>query len=160
MPIDVRIIRNNGDTTFVTIENRARYSEDIVFPGVPSNSVKRFTIDPKSFILKYLNYGTTSAQQPPLPPSQRFSLEPAFPNPMRPGDTGTITVSIESPQSRRLRLSIFDSLGREMRVLAEREWPSGQHGVPFTAGGLPAGAYTLQLRSESGVAVQRLMIGR
>jgi aminopeptidase N len=160
MPLDVRIIRNNGDTTNVTIENRARSSEDIAFPGVPSNTVKRFTVDPKGFVLKYLNYGTTAVGKLPLPASQSFSLEPAFPNPMRAGDMGTVTVTIGSAQPRRLRLSVFDSLGREARVLAEREWPSGRHGIPFSAAGLPVGNYTLQLRSESGAAVQRLVIGR
>ena len=160
MPIDVRIIRSAGDTTLVTVENRAQRSEDFVFPAIPANTVASYLIDPKNVILKTASYRTVGVESPPRAAITEALLTSISPNPLHGDSPGTAMLSISSAAPTRLRLSMFDSLGREVRVLAEREWHAGRHGVPFSVAGLPEGTYTLCLRSNSGVSLQRIVVTR
>jgi aminopeptidase N len=158
MPIDLRIIRSSGDTTLVTIENRAQRAEDFVFPAIPANTVVSYLIDPKNVILKTASYRTVGVDSPPPDASHGAFIASTYPNPMRSDKQGNAILSITSATPMRLRLSIFDSLGREVRLLAEREWHAGRHSVPFSIAGLPSGTYTLRLRSHAGVSLQRLVV--
>lgn len=75
-----------------------------------------------------------------------------FPNPFHDG----ASLRFFSPGGR-ARLSVFNGLGSEIKVLAQGELPAGQHDFRFDASRLPAGNYYFrlqvggQLRTSAGV---------
>ena len=56
-----------------------------------------------------------------------------------------------------VHLSIFNSLGNEIRVLTNRRLPSGQHEVKFDAHGLPAGNYYFRLQLDGRQKTKRML---
>jgi uncharacterized repeat protein (TIGR01451 family) len=81
-----------------------------------------------------------------------FELTGNFPNPFNP----TTTISFAAPTSGRVRLAVFDLLGREVQLLLDRKVSAGHHNVSFEAGLLPSGTYLYRLESDTG-AVTRTM---
>jgi hypothetical protein len=54
---------------------------------------------------------------------------------------------------------VYNLLGQEVAVLAEKEYPAGVHSVTFDASHLPCGMYFYALREKDiGVAVTKKMI--
>ena len=70
-----------------------------------------------------------------------FALEGPFPNPFR--EQTTIGFTLARPE--RVRLVIYDVLGREIKVLVDGPYAAGAHAVTFEAGELPSGAYLCKL---------------
>ena len=77
-----------------------------------------------------------------------------FPNPF--GNYTTIAFESENEW---VRVSIFDSLGHELRVLADRKFASGTHQLQFEAHDLPAGNYFFRIQME-GKQKTKLMVRR
>jgi hypothetical protein len=65
----------------------------------------------------------------------------SHPNPFNP----TTTISYDLPQPAEATLSVFDLLGRQIRVLASGRQPAGNYEVTFGAAGLPSGVYLVRL---------------
>jgi hypothetical protein len=61
-----------------------------------------------------------------------------FPNPVKEGST---TIAFELQEMRRIKLVLYDILGREVLVLADGVFPSGRHYVQVSGGGLTNGVY-------------------
>ena len=72
---------------------------------------------------------------PPGPSILRFGAN--YPNPFR----GTTTIRYALPDAARVRLSVYDVLGRERTTLIEADQEAGVYEVVFDAEGLPAGVY-------------------
>ncbi|MEN0049264.1 MAG: T9SS type A sorting domain-containing protein, partial [Bacteroidota bacterium] len=49
-------------------------------------------------------------------------------------------------ENEHIRLSIFDSVGRELKVLFDKRLPAGTHRVNFNGSGLPAGNYYVRIQ--------------
>lgn len=75
-----------------------------------------------------------------------FSLEQNFPNPFNP--VTQISYSLE--ESMRVKLTVYDTLGREIAVLVDGLQSAGNHEVPFNAGNLPSGLYMYRLETQQG----------
>ena len=58
----------------------------------------------------------------------------------------------------KVRLSIFNMLGAELRVLVDKTLPAGEHSMMFDAGNLPAGNYFYRLQLEDGRQKTKLMV--
>ena len=76
-----------------------------------------------------------------------FTLHPNFPNPFNP--TTEIRFSLE--ESGPVRISVFNALGQEVRVLAEGSYDWGEHSVTWdgtdnAGANMPTGTYLYQLR--------------
>lgn len=83
----------------------------------------------------------------------QFSLDQNYPNPFNPETT--ITFSLEQAQHASLR--VFDTLGREVAVLADGVLGAGTHRAVFSSQDLPSGSYLYRLSTRSG-SVTRLMV--
>jgi hypothetical protein len=59
-----------------------------------------------------------------------------------------------------LRLTVYDVLGREVRVLVEGRQGAGVHTVQFDGSGLSSGVYFVRLQTEAGVTVRRVVLER
>lgn len=75
-----------------------------------------------------------------------------FPNPFR--DWTTITFQCRNEWA---RLSIFDVLGSELRVLVNQRLPAGEHQVRFDGSGLATGTYFYRLQLEGRAKTKRMV---
>ncbi len=73
----------------------------------------------------------------------RYALRAAYPNPF----SLTTRLAYALPRDSEVRLSVFDVLGREVKVLVAGPQPAGSHDAVFDASNLPAGAYFYRLQA-------------
>ena len=80
----------------------------------------------------------------------------AWPNP----STDGATVAFGVAESGRVRVTVYDVVGREVVALADRTFEPGRHEVSLAAGALPAGVYIVRVASDAGVQTARLTVAR
>jgi hypothetical protein len=61
------------------------------------------------------------------------------------------------PETTSIRLSIYNNLGKEIKVLANEVQVEGSHKMTFYGGDLPAGIYFCRLQSEDGVETVKVV---
>lgn len=83
-------------------------------------------------------------------------LDAVYPNPF--ADAATVSYTLDRPMA--VTLTLYDGVGRVVRVLEEGTRGAGPHTVPVEAGALPAGTYFVQIRSEVGTEVRALTLAR
>ena len=74
-----------------------------------------------------------------------YKLSPNYPNPFNP----STRIRYALPRRSSVHLTVFDALGRLVRVLREGEQAAGWHEVLFDAEGLPSGVYFYRLEAGS-----------
>ncbi len=84
---------------------------------------------------------TAVATRPAAPSPDGFALTGAAPNPFNP----TTTIGYELTAVSRVRLEVFDALGRRMATLVDGEVGAGHRQAVWDASGLPAGSYVAVL---------------
>ena len=72
-----------------------------------------------------------------------FSLEPNYPNPFNP--TTTITFSV--PEEARVRLTVFDVIGRRIAVLTDQAYTAGVHELNWDASAHASGIYFYRMEA-------------
>ena len=85
-----------------------------------------------------------------------FRLDPAFPNPF----SATTTVPFEIEQAGRVRLSVFDVLGRRVATLVDGDRAAGPHRATFDGSRLATGLYFLVLDAEGRRAASKVLLVR
>lgn len=83
-----------------------------------------------------------------------FTLERAYPNPF---STST-TIGYELQQAAPVTLSVYDALGRRVRVMNLGMQSAGSHEVQLMAVGLSAGLYLYELRTPHAREARPLMV--
>ena len=76
-------------------------------------------------------------------PSTDYALGRAYPNPV----SRAATVPYALPEAARVRLELYDALGRRVAVLVDREQPAGYHAARLRAGALASGTYLYRLEA-------------
>lgn len=94
---------------------------------------------------------TRAAETAALP--QRFEVGRAYPNPFNPATTLTVTV----PEAADLDVRVFNSLGQEVRSVADRRVQPGEHRIVFDATGLASGVYLLHVRAGTTEDIQKVI---
>ncbi len=97
-----------------------------------------------------------SAAGGPGGPGPRGVSLAVYPNPARGAGRAVLGLGAAAEA----RLAVYDVLGREVAVLAERAFAAGEHEVAFEAARLPAGLYLVQVSSEHGTFSERLTVVR
>jgi hypothetical protein len=82
-----------------------------------------------------------------------FTLHQNYPNPFNP----STEIAFDIARPARVRLVVFDLLGREVAVLLDGVVAPGLHSLTFSAVGLPAGVYTYRLEA-GGVEETRSLV--
>ncbi|GMQ81737.1 MAG: hypothetical protein BMS9Abin05_1172 [Rhodothermia bacterium] len=114
-------------------------------------SFGNFKLEPETLagdVGNVINVGTESDDVP-----ERFALKQNFPNPFNP----TTSISYEIPRSGLVTLDVFDSLGRRVRSLVNREQLAGSYEITFDARSLASGIYLYRLTTVNEV-ISRTMI--
>ena len=85
-----------------------------------------------------------------------LSLSQNYPNPFNPSSVIRFSVQTEA----RVRLAVYDLLGREVRVLVDGVVGPGERSVAFDGAGLPSGAYVCRLEAGGMTIHRRMMLVR
>ena len=85
---------------------------------------------------------------------RRLTLYRNYPNPFNP----TTTIRYDLPAAQRVRLAVYDVLGREVAVLVDGMETAGRKRVVFEAANLPSGTYLYRLEAGSFTQVQRMLL--
>lgn len=98
---------------------------------------------------KFEVLGITQVPQETMPLFQN-----AFPNPSH----GLTCIPITMPQETSGKLFMVDMMGREIKVIFEGKFVSGQKNYFVDSSEIPAGAYSIVLQTKAGTFVQKLMV--
>lgn len=97
------------------------------------------------------------AGEDPLNPTRERTLDiglSVFPNPT----SGEVNVFFDFPKNTKGNLALFDMLGREVETVAADAFPAGENQLTFSVAERQSGIYFLQMMTEEGVAVRRLVV--
>jgi hypothetical protein len=83
-----------------------------------------------------------------------FSLAQNFPNPFNP----TTKIQYSIPEKGNVKLTVYDSIGEEVSVLADGIVEAGQFEITFEAASLPSGMYLYKLQSVWGTIVKKMIL--
>ncbi len=97
--------------------------------------------------------GPTAVAQRDIELPEHFGLLQNYPNPFNP----STTISYTLKRNGKVRLSVYDVIGREVAVLVNSVQQAGGHTVTFSRTGLPSGIYFYRLES-SGTAITKKMV--
>jgi uncharacterized protein (DUF1501 family) len=95
-----------------------------------------------------------NSRVPSRNPAQ-LGLEPNYPNPFNP----STHIQFHS-NGDRIQIKVFDTLGREIRTLADGVYSMGEHEVVFDADGLPSGTYYYRMQSGTFQEVKSMILAR
>lgn len=104
-------------------------------------------------ILPIIKSGTTSTRTPFSPAG--IALHQNYPNPFNPSTAIPFTSN-----GSRIRISVFDDLGREVRTVADGYFPEGNHTLHFNGEGLASGTYYYRMQSGSFQNVKAMMLAK
>jgi hypothetical protein len=111
-------------------------------------------VDPDEWVLKELADPGSG-----LPGS--FALDQNFPNPFNPATT----IRFHLPGRGRIRLEVFDVLGKRVATLAEGQWDAGSHEVTWSGNaddGTPvaSGVYVYRIAGPSHTESRTMLLLR
>jgi hypothetical protein len=128
-----------------------------VYPGYSHTDITYDTTMLRRVHTWYIAHGLLPAtgveeSDPSLPRS--FSLSQNYPNPFNPATT--INFSLPAPS--RVRLRVFDTLGREVATLADEPEPAGMNSVRFDGTRLSSGVYYYRIEAGSFAASKPMLL--
>lgn len=85
---------------------------------------------------------------------EEFSLGQNYPNPFNP----VTVISYNLPERGYVLLSVFDVLGKRVRVLADIEQNEGRYEVRFKSGDLPSGIYFYSLQAGRFSEIKKMIL--
>jgi beta-galactosidase len=85
-----------------------------------------------------------------------FMLEQNYPNPFNP----RTVISGQWTTDSRVRLAVYDLLGREVAVLANGRYPAGKHTFTFDGTNLASGVYFYRLTAGANSAARKMLLVR
>jgi hypothetical protein len=98
------------------------------------------------------NYSQTVEMN--LNPANGFVLEQNYPNPFNP----STRISFSIPKSSLVKLSVYNVIGEEIRVLADGFYDAGYHEVNFNSQDLSSGVYLYRLQYEGLIQMKKMLL--
>ena len=140
-----QIFRTNVDTV--------SYSHDVYLRFLGEGTGQLFRMNWFRFLSEYDAPTSVNEETGSLIP-QKFRLEQNYPNPFNP----TTIISFFLPTKNNVRLTLFDILGKEVKVIAETNLNYGKHNIVLNASDLAAGVYFYKLEAGEFVDVKKLVL--
>lgn len=85
-----------------------------------------------------------------------WKLDEAYPNPFNP----ETLIGYAAPEAGRVRMVVYDMLGRRMAILQDAVVAAGRHEVRFDASDLPTGVYVYMLETPAGQFSKTVVLSR
>jgi len=83
-----------------------------------------------------------------------YTLSQNYPNPFNP----RTTISFSLPQAGQVKLSLFDALGKEIDVIADKHFSAGYHSLNYNATVLPSGVYFYRIETGSFIQSKKMIL--
>ncbi len=99
---------------------------------------------------------TTGLQETTSVSPASFRLEQNHPNPFNP----STTIRFSLPQGEYVTLKIFDTLGKEVKILASGDFAAGAHTINFEAKSLTSGIYFYRLQARRIFQQKKMLVLR
>lgn len=96
-----------------------------------------------------------NVREPAVIPSE-FMLGQNYPNPFNPSTTISFTIS----KSSYVRLTVYDALGREVKILVDGELFPGAHTVEFDGSAQASGVYFYRLQADGFSLTKKMLLVR
>ena len=101
-------------------------------------------------LLQLKNPVSVTEQNTPL----KYELSQNYPNPFNP----VTRISYSIAENSKVKLSVFDILGKEIKILVNEKQSAGNYEVIFNASDLPSGVYFYQLRTNNFAKTKKLVL--
>jgi spore germination protein YaaH len=85
-----------------------------------------------------------------------FKLEQNYPNPFN----NSTVIEYHLPENSHVKITLYDVLGRVVKVLLDERKNPGWHRLYFSADGLPSGVYFYKLQADNFTDVKKMVIVR
>jgi len=95
----------------------------------------------------------TNVKNQTLQPAD-FTLYQNYPNPFNP----VTKIKYQLPLRSEVRLTVYDILGREIKVLVNQEKPAGTYEVQFDGSDLPSGVYFYRMETAKYSAAKKFIL--
>ncbi len=112
-------------------------------------------IDIQSDHVDVIVTNVTVGNEPVATPTD-FTLDPIYPNPF----SSSASLSFVLEQPKHIRVSLFDMLGREVQVLVDNLYPSGQHEIELVGQNLSSGMYNVRFVADEFAQTRRITLLR
>jgi hypothetical protein len=83
-----------------------------------------------------------------------FKLTQNYPNPFNP----STTIKYSIPEAAKVKLTLFNLLGEELKTLVNEEKVAGNYSIEFNASSLPSGVYFYQLKAGDFTSVKKMLL--
>ncbi len=147
---------SRNSTVQASVTNTYQYTSVAILPA-PRVDTFRVTVSnafrtvQKLWLVRVANT-TVSVGEEPLVPQYRLAQN--YPNPFNP----STTIAFQVPQAMRVSLKLFDSIGREIRTLADRTFEAGDHAVDVDMSGMTSGVYLYRMTSGAFVETRKMIV--
>jgi hypothetical protein len=84
----------------------------------------------------------------------QFHLASNYPNPFNPATN----ISFTLPRSTHVQLDVYNTTGRHVKSLVDKQVPAGQHRVNFQASDLPSGVYLYRLQTDEYTESRKMLL--
>lgn len=83
-----------------------------------------------------------------------FNLSQNYPNPFNP----TTVINFSLPKESKIKIVLFDVMGRKISVLADGSFIAGNHSLKIDGSNLTAGTYFYQLVTGSQTLTKKMLL--
>lgn len=135
------------------IVHEYEFIDTTAFPGRWWYRLKMIDLDGSYSTSEPIAVDVTAESEKATLPAKYFLLQ-NYPNPFNPATV----VTYQLPVASRVRLAVYDLLGREISVLLDEVKPAGVNSIRFSAANLTSGTYVCRLQTGSAVATQRMVL--
>jgi photosystem II stability/assembly factor-like uncharacterized protein len=107
-----------------------------------------------SVIISTLRTSASSSVNDEIKKPAEFHLSQNYPNPFNP----STVIEYQIPTAGRVKIAVYNVLGKEVAVLADSDQPAGSHKVVFNASGLSSGVYFYTVSSGNMRKTGKMML--
>jgi hypothetical protein len=118
-----------------------------VYPALPG------TIKPMMLIITGTASAATAVRNS-MGEARTFRLHQNYPNPFNP----STIIPYDLPVTGRVRVTIYDAAGREVRTLVNEVQDPGSHTVAWTTNGIPSGVYFCRLSAGGATQLRKMCV--
>jgi hypothetical protein len=83
-----------------------------------------------------------------------YFLYQNYPNPFNPSTNFSFSI----PEAQKVSLKIFNSLGEEIEIIVNKEFPAGKHSIKYNASNLPSGIYFYRIIAGNYIQTKKLVL--
>jgi hypothetical protein len=95
---------------------------------------------------------TSAPQTSELP--RGYVLRQNYPNPFNP----VTTIQFDLSEMTLVAIRIYNVLGQQVTVIADGNYPAGNHRIRWNAGGLPSGVYFCRMQANGNIRTIKMLL--